>query len=591
MEAAIERKVEMADAAESVEEEKVLFAHDNSSCHVMFERAACSVKVTLDMFIVSDSAKSRVLVSYPTSALLGANFAEHIGTTEQNSSKTAAGITAYKMDVVFFASVPKRDRVRGDRITTTREKKIVSLLFSNIASSGPICTQLQNVVYRLVYQQISAAKETPITSPPTTTTPPTSTTLLSEFQMLPPPTPPRFVVFVNPNSGHGHAFRIWKANVEPMLLLAKINVELVVTQYANHAREYVTTLVDYKQFNCYMTIGGDGILYEIINGFASRENGMNILKELSFAPIPGGSGNGLIKSILFECYEDCTADIATFAAIRSHGNGTVPLDLSRVVTNDNQVHYSFHSIFWGIMCDFIRGTEQFRWFGPKRFQVGAIYVILRRRVYQGRLCIKLIPNELEYDHTEYPLRKIPCNRLLDGEAVDANNWLTLTGKFTMVTVSHGSHVTTVIHSGPGVRIADGVLTLLVTQDVGRVPLAKIFKGMRSGQQVYNPSMRVFRCTEFSLETLPSCKYNDIGLFSLDGEHIPYGLMNVSVAHKATNVCSLSTTIPAAGRRRGDELATVEHDEGERVAAATAANNAATATVNPLSAPLMVSDCQ
>ena len=146
MEAVIERKVEMTDAAQSVEEEKVLFAHDNSSCHVMFERAVCSVKVTLDMFIVSDSAKSKVLVSYPTSALLGANFAEHIGTTWKDSSKSVACIGAYKMDVVFFASVPKRDRVRGDKITTTREKKIVSLLFSSIASCGPICTQLQNVV-------------------------------------------------------------------------------------------------------------------------------------------------------------------------------------------------------------------------------------------------------------------------------------------------------------------------------------------------------------------------------------------------------------------------------------------------------------
>lgn len=46
-----------------------------------------------------------------------------------------------------------------------------------------------------------------------------------------------------------------------------------------------------------ISIGGDGILFEIINGVMERPDWKHIINTIPFGIIPGGSGNGLAKSL------------------------------------------------------------------------------------------------------------------------------------------------------------------------------------------------------------------------------------------------------------------------------------------------------
>eukprot|EP01031_Cornospumella_fuschlensis_P043197 gene43197-52799_t len=54
----------------------------------------------------------------------------------------------------------------------------------------------------------------------------------------------KFLVFVNPKSGKGTSLKIWKKVVETIFIEAGIDVNLVVTQYAGHAREYMMQQLD-----------------------------------------------------------------------------------------------------------------------------------------------------------------------------------------------------------------------------------------------------------------------------------------------------------------------------------------------------------
>lgn len=127
----------------------------------------------------------------------------------------------------------------------------------------------------------------------------------------------RFLVFVNPVSGRGLAVSIWKNQVEPMLLQAGVQIKLVMTQYANHARDVVED-VDTSLYDCIMAVGGDGVLFEIVNGLSSRSrgDGETVLSELPVAPVPGGTGNGLVKSLLFESGEEFSVVNAVFMALK-----------------------------------------------------------------------------------------------------------------------------------------------------------------------------------------------------------------------------------------------------------------------------------
>ena len=87
------------------------------------------------------------------------------------------------------------------------------------------------------------------------------------------------------------------------------------------------TTYDLNQISVVVIIGGDGLVFEVISGLMTREDSKYFLTKLSFAPIPGGSGNGLIKSILHESNELYSPENAIYVAIRGKSS---PLDLSQV---------------------------------------------------------------------------------------------------------------------------------------------------------------------------------------------------------------------------------------------------------------------
>ena len=116
-----------------------------------------------------------------------------------------------------------------------------------------------------------------------TVTPTVTSQNMSSWMTSPPPRR-KFLVLINPVSGPGNAMTVWKEEVQPMLMHAGIDVKLVVTQYANHARKLMreagTAGVDelglgvssLLEFDCIMIIAGDGLIFEVINGIADRSH-------------------------------------------------------------------------------------------------------------------------------------------------------------------------------------------------------------------------------------------------------------------------------------------------------------------------------
>lgn len=166
---------------------------------------------------------------------------------------------------------------------------------------------------------------------------------------------------------------------------ASVPYFLNLQTHANHAYEYVSNNFDPSDYNTIAAIGGDGIIYEIINGLASRGDGENILKMIPIAPIPAGSGNGLIKSILFESHLNYSVTNATFLSIRGKKK---LLDLSKYectmpypplstsptvhlrgaengVEDSVSVHNSFLQFSYGLVSDVDINTEFLRCLGKQ----------------------------------------------------------------------------------------------------------------------------------------------------------------------------------------------------------------------------------
>ncbi|KAK7070693.1 Sphingosine kinase 1, partial [Halocaridina rubra] len=105
----------------------------------------------------------------------------------------------------------------------------------------------------------------------------------------------RLLLLVNPNSGPGKAHQIYKRQVASILGEAEVAHEVVVTKASNHALELVKTL-DLSLYSGLVIVSGDGLLYEIYNGLLARNEWEKAI-EFPVGVIPGGSGNGLARSL------------------------------------------------------------------------------------------------------------------------------------------------------------------------------------------------------------------------------------------------------------------------------------------------------
>lgn len=47
-----------------------------------------------------------------------------------------------------------------------------------------------------------------------------------------------------------------------------------------------------------MTVSGDGLLHEVVNGLMRRPDWTDLREKITVGGIPGGTGNGLIKALL-----------------------------------------------------------------------------------------------------------------------------------------------------------------------------------------------------------------------------------------------------------------------------------------------------
>lgn len=73
-----------------------------------------------------------------------------------------------------------------------------------------------------------------------------------------------------------------------------------------------------NEFDGIVFVSGDGLLHEIVNGLMKRPDWQKLKQTLTVGGIPGGTGNGLIKSLLSDINEDYGVKEASWLVLRNH---------------------------------------------------------------------------------------------------------------------------------------------------------------------------------------------------------------------------------------------------------------------------------
>ena len=209
----------------------------------------------------------------------------------------------------------------------------------------------------------------------------------------------RFRVLINPHGGKGYANELYTGYAAPMFEAAECKVDVDVTTYSGHATE-IAEKMDIDAYDAVLCCSGDGLPYEVLNGFVKRPNATEILTKIALGMIPCGSGNAMAWNLL-------GTNSVSLAALNIIKGVRMPLDLVSLTQSGTRT-LSFLSQSYGIVADSDLGTIHLRWMGAACFTFGYLMRLMRQTPYPCDISFKLETDskqEMKERYLEYKKRK------------------------------------------------------------------------------------------------------------------------------------------------------------------------------------------
>jgi sphingosine kinase len=142
-----------------------------------------------------------------------------------------------------------------------------------------------------------------------------------------------------------------------------------MTTHAKHAEEIARDL-DVDAWDVVACCSGDGIPHEVFNGLAGQARPRRALRRVAVTQLPCGTGNGMCWNL----YGTGSPSLAALCVIKGM---RMPLDLVSITQGENRT-LSFLSQAVGIVAESDLGTENMRWMGDARFNLGYAVRLLRK---------------------------------------------------------------------------------------------------------------------------------------------------------------------------------------------------------------------
>ena len=194
----------------------------------------------------------------------------------------------------------------------------------------------------------------------------------------------KILLLFNPNAGHGHAGKIL-SQVEKALNDHNIEFDLQLTHYPGHGIEIIRN-ADLSVYDGLVAAGGDGTLFEVINGYF--QNPAEVWIPIGILPI--GTGNAFAR--------DLELDRSNWIeAIKIIANQkTRKLDVGKFHANGQDFYY-LNILGLGFVADVIKIAYKLKMFGNFSYTLG----VLIRTIFLSAdtLSIEIDGQNLEHECT------------------------------------------------------------------------------------------------------------------------------------------------------------------------------------------------
>ncbi|XP_046912772.2 sphingosine kinase 1 [Dermatophagoides farinae] len=331
------------------------------------------------------------------------------------------------------------------------------------------------------------------------------------------------LIMMNPASGERKSVKLFNDHVHQLLDDCNVKYHVLTTKYANHAMDFIRHHNDLVgSYSAIVTISGDGLLFEVLNGFVySLERSTTMPKKISLpiSIIPGGSGNGLACSLnnIYTNGGRTMFNKLIESTLHTIKGQPTPMDLVRITTTTNQIYYSFLSFGWGLMADIDIESERLRFLGEPRFTIWSVYRSLALKRYRGRL---------SYLHKDSVCQEIcPINQPV------TDQWTTINDEFIIVYSAYQQYLSSTVKFSPDSQLDDEIIYLLyINGSVSSCQVIEFLLALEDGSHTKLPFVHFIPCKAFRLTPEG---HDDI--MTIDGEQIPCSTIQAEIMPKAVSI--------------------------------------------------------
>lgn len=309
-------------------------------------------------------------------------------------------------------------------------------------------------------------------------------------------------VIINPVSGKKQATQIFE-QVRPLLDKSYLKYSVRETHSSEDIKNFVRNL-NLSEIDGLVIVGGDGTIHDAIAGLMSRSDWETAIK-LPLGIIPGGTGNGLSKSLLATSNEVYDPLNAAFLIAKGKQQN---LDLAEVKQN-NKTYHSFLSLAWGLISDVDIKSEKFKFLGSLRFDLYALFLICLLPTYKGKF--SFIPHP-------------DCKNLERKGISRQGEWRIIEDDFIFLWAMNTPWAAHDMNVTPHAKLDDGAIDVLVMRKgTSRLEILQALLRCGRGQHLDLPHMEYYKVRSFKLE--PQTKQ---GLLVIDGELVDYASVDMKV---------------------------------------------------------------
>ena len=269
----------------------------------------------------------------------------------------------------------------------------------------------------------------------------------------------KLLIIFNPHAGSGKA-QSYFPKIQTYLTHNQVSFQLLSTEYIGHAQSLIKT-ADLSQYSGVIAAGGDGTLFELVNGMMHHE----LKNRIPFGVIPVGTGNAFARELgLLPTDWQQGIDIIL-------QQKTKDIDVGHAQTESSSFYF-LNIIGMGFVVDAGKTTLKIKKLGKSSYTLATLWETIKLKKHPIKLTLTDKNNQVE---------------IIDEELV-------------FVEVANSRYTGTSFLIAPQAVIDDGLLDVIILKKLSRFKILRLFPTIYSGKHINYQEVVSRKVKSITIET-------------------------------------------------------------------------------------------